>query len=83
MPDVPCPPSSDRGSRTEGFCVIGYGKQVGPAFGGPLAAWMHDQTGSWFPVFWLIIFLDALTALLALFVLKPMRRRFIGSRAPS
>ena len=64
-----------------GFLYISQG--IGAVFGGPLAAWMHDQTGNWFPVFWLIIFFDALTALLALFVLKPMRRRFIGSHAPS
>jgi hypothetical protein len=46
---------------------------VGSVLGGPAAAWMHDATGSWFPVFWLIIGLDAATALLALLVLKPMR----------
>ncbi len=55
-----------------GFLYISQG--IGSVLGGPVAAWMHDFAGSWFPVFWLIIFLDGLTALLALFVLKPMRR---------
>ncbi|HEX3484735.1 MAG TPA: oxalate/formate MFS antiporter [Micropepsaceae bacterium] len=54
-----------------GFLYIAQG--VGSVLGGPAAAWMHDATGSWFPVFWLIIGLDAATALLALLVLKPMR----------
>ena len=35
------------------------------------------RTGSWFPVFWLIIALDAVTALLALLVLKPLRANFL------
>ena len=54
-----------------GFLYIAQG--VGSVLGGPVAAVMHDATGSWFPVFWLIIVLDGLTAILALFVLKPMR----------
>jgi oxalate/formate antiporter len=59
-----------------GFLYIAQG--VGSVFGGPVAAWMHDASGSWFPVFWLIIILDATTALLALLVLKPMRARWIA-----
>jgi hypothetical protein len=43
--------------------------------GGPLAALLHDRAQSWLPVFAIIIAMDALTAFLALFVLKPMRRR--------
>jgi oxalate/formate antiporter len=54
-----------------GFLYISQG--IGSVLGGPVAAWMHDSAGSWFPVFWLIIFLDGLTALLALVVLKPLR----------
>src|SRR6185503_15255445 len=54
-----------------GFLYISQG--VGSVLGGPAAAWMHDTFQSWFPVFWLIIALDGLTAVLALFVLKPMR----------
>src|SRR5882757_10968782 len=58
-----------------GFLYISQG--IGSVLGGPAAAWMHDSTGSWFPVFWLIIALDALTAVLALLVLKPMRAAFL------
>ena len=61
-----------------GFLYIAQG--VGSLFGGPAAAWMHDATGSWFPVFWLIIALDATTALLALFVLKPMRANWLRNQ---
>jgi oxalate/formate antiporter len=58
-----------------GFLYIAQG--IGSVLGGPAAAWMHDATGSWFPVFWLIILLDGLTAVLALFVLKPMRAAWL------
>jgi len=59
-----------------GFLYISQG--VGSVLGGPAAAWMHDATGSWFPVFWLIIALDSLTAVLALFVLKRARAGFLA-----
>jgi cyanate permease len=49
---------------------------VGSVLGGPLAALLHDQTGSWLPVFAIIITMDVLTGLLALAALKPMRRRY-------
>jgi oxalate/formate antiporter len=58
-----------------GFLYIAQG--VGSVLGGPVAAWMHDGFQSWFPVFYLIIALDAGTAALALFVLKPMRARWM------
>ncbi len=61
-----------------GFLYIAQG--VGSVLGGPAAAWLHDATGSWFPVFWLIVGLDATTALLALFVLKPMRARWLSAQ---
>ena len=60
-----------------GFLYIAQG--VGSVLGGPAAAWMHDVAGSWYPVFWLIIGLDGLTALLALFVLKSVRNRWLKS----
>jgi len=43
-------------------------------FVAPVAALLHDAVGSWLPVFIIVICLDVLTALLALFVLKPLRR---------
>jgi oxalate/formate antiporter len=59
-----------------GFLYMAQG--VGSVLGGPLAAWLHDATGSWLPVFGIIIACDALTGILALLVLKPMRKRYAG-----
>ena len=54
---------------------------IGSILGGPLAALMHEKTGSWFPVFGTAITLDILAALLALFVLKPWRQRYLAETA--
>jgi oxalate/formate antiporter len=62
-----------------GWLYISFG--VGSVFGGPLAALLHQHTGSWIPVFVTAISLDISTALLALLVLRPMRRRILGHRA--
>jgi MFS family permease len=59
-----------------GFLYMAQG--VGSGLGGPLAALLHDLEGSWLPVFAVIITMDVLTGLLALFVLKPVRARFLG-----
>ncbi|HEY1930914.1 MAG TPA: oxalate/formate MFS antiporter [Acetobacteraceae bacterium] len=59
-----------------GFLYMAQG--IGSVLGGPAAAALHDATGSWIPVFLLAVVMDLLTALLALFVLKPMRGRFLG-----
>jgi oxalate/formate antiporter len=56
-----------------GFLYIAQG--VGSILGGPAAAFLKQQTGSWTTVFVLVACLDALTALLAITVLKQMRRR--------
>jgi oxalate/formate antiporter len=58
-----------------GFLYMAQG--VGSVLGGPLAALMHDMTGSWTPVFFTVIAMDFATALLAIVILKPMRRRFL------
>jgi OFA family oxalate/formate antiporter-like MFS transporter len=57
-----------------GFLYMAQG--VGSVLGGPLAALLHDKTGSWLPVFAIIITMDALTGILALVALKPMRRAY-------
>jgi OFA family oxalate/formate antiporter-like MFS transporter len=57
-----------------GWLYISFG--IGSIFGGPLAALLHQHTGSWVPVFGCAIGLDFTTALLAMFVLKPARARF-------
>ncbi|HEY0524852.1 MAG TPA: oxalate/formate MFS antiporter [Stellaceae bacterium] len=58
-----------------GFLYMAQG--VGSVLGGPVAALIHDSAGSWMPVFALVIGMDVLTALLALLVLSPMRRRWL------
>ena len=57
-----------------GFLYMAQG--VGSVLGGPLAALLFEKTGSWLPVFGIIITMDLVTGLLALFVLKPMRRAY-------
>lgn len=59
-----------------GFLYMAQG--VGSVLGGPLAAMLHDATGSWTPVFATVIGMDFLTAILALLVLKPVRRKFLA-----
>jgi hypothetical protein len=54
---------------------------VGSILGAPVAAMIFEQTASWIPVFALVIGMDILTGLLALFVLKPMRSRRLSPAA--
>jgi oxalate/formate antiporter len=56
-----------------GFLYCAQG--VGSVLGGPVAAKLHDVTGSWLPVFGVVITLDLLAAILAIAVLKPLRSR--------
>jgi len=58
-----------------GWLYISFG--VGSIFGGPLAALLHQHTGSWIPVFGCAIALDLGAAALAMLVLKPARGRFL------
>ena len=62
-----------------GFLYVSFG--VASLLGGPLAALLHQATGSWMPVFELVIAANFATALLAAFVLKPMRRRWVSASA--
>jgi oxalate/formate antiporter len=61
-----------------GWLYISFG--IGSIFGGPLAALLHQHTGSWVPVFGCAIVLDLITAVLAMFVLKPARARFVEAQ---
>ncbi len=63
-----------------GFLYIAQG--VGSILGGPVAAYLRTATGSWTSVFVIVICLDVVTALLALFVLKPLRVRWIQGSTP-
>jgi MFS transporter, OFA family, oxalate/formate antiporter len=56
-----------------GYLYIAQG--VGSIFGGPAAAFLKEQTGSWTTVFIVVACLDALTALSAITLLRGMRRR--------
>ncbi|HEX7762673.1 MAG TPA: hypothetical protein VF433_03585, partial [Cellvibrio sp.] len=65
------------GHATTNYGFLYMAQGVGSVLGGPLAAMMHDATGSWTPVFVTVICMDFFTAFLALIVLKPVRRRFL------
>ncbi len=56
-----------------GFLYIAQG--VGSILGGPAAAYLHQRTGSWTAVFIVVAILDAVTALLAITLLRSMRQR--------
>lgn len=62
-----------------GFLYMAQG--VGSVLGGPLAALLYQKTGSWTPVFALVISMDIITGLLAWFVLRPMRQRWLAQAA--
>ncbi|HEY6255903.1 MAG TPA: oxalate/formate MFS antiporter [Xanthobacteraceae bacterium] len=73
---------TDYATTNYGFLYMAQG--VGSILGAPVAAMIFEKTGSWMPVFSLVIAMDVLTGLLALFVLKPMRRyRLAAVAAPS
>jgi MFS transporter, OFA family, oxalate/formate antiporter len=58
-----------------GFLYMAQG--VGSILGAPVAAMIFESTGSWMPVFGLVIGMDIMTGLLALFLLKYMRRAWL------
>ena len=59
-----------------GFLYMAQG--VGSILGAPVAAMIYEASGSWMPVFGLVIGMDILTGVLALFVLKPLRRKWLA-----
>jgi oxalate/formate antiporter len=61
---------------TTNYGLLYIAQGIGSILGGPLAALLREQTGSWLPVFAIIIAMDALTGILALVALKPMRRAY-------
>jgi oxalate/formate antiporter len=66
---------TEHGITNYGFLYMAQG--VGSVLGGPLASLLHDATGSWNPVFALVIGMDLLTAVLAYFALRPARARYM------
>jgi oxalate/formate antiporter len=61
-----------------GFLYIAQG--VGSILGGPAAAFLKQTTGNWTAVFIIVAVLDAVTVVLAVGVLRPMRRRHFASQ---
>jgi len=59
-----------------GFLYMAQG--IGSILGAPVAAMIYERTHDWLPVFYTIIGMDILTGLLALLVLKPLRRSYIS-----
>jgi MFS transporter, OFA family, oxalate/formate antiporter len=60
-----------------GFLYIAQG--VGSILAGPAAAFLKETTGSWTAVFIVVAVLDAVTALLAITVLKSMRKKHFAA----
>jgi OFA family oxalate/formate antiporter-like MFS transporter len=61
-----------------GFLYIAQG--VGSILGGPAAAFLKQTTGNWTAVFMIVAVLDAVTALLAITVLRAMRQRHFAGQ---
>ncbi|UJD89457.1 oxalate/formate MFS antiporter [Rahnella aquatilis] len=66
---------SQNATANYGWLYMSQG--IGSIFGGPLAALIYQHTGGWNVVFTCAITLDFVTAILALWVLKPWRARFM------
>jgi len=64
---------------TTNYGVLYMAQGIGSVLGGPLAALLHDKAGSWLPVFAIIIAMDAITGILALVALKPLRKAYAKS----
>jgi oxalate/formate antiporter len=62
-----------------GFLYIAQG--VGAVVGGPVSAYIREVTGNWTTVFLIVVILDFITALLALFVLKRLRKQWVAHSA--
>ena len=65
-------------SATTNYGFLYMAQGVGSVLGAPVAALIYAKAGSWLPVFAIIICLDALTGILALVALKPMRKSYLG-----
>jgi MFS transporter, OFA family, oxalate/formate antiporter len=66
---------------TTNYGLLYMAQGVGSILGGPLAALLREQTDSWIPVFVIVIAMDALTGILALIALKPMRHTYATTHA--
>ncbi len=65
-------------NATRNYGCLYMAQGIGAIFGGPMASLLHDATGTWTTVFGVAIAADILTAILAIAVLKPLRRRHLS-----
>jgi oxalate/formate antiporter len=66
---------------TTNYGILYIAQGVGSVLGGPVAAAIRAQAGSWVPVFLIVAALDAATALLAFFVLRRVRAKWLDRAA--
>jgi OFA family oxalate/formate antiporter-like MFS transporter len=64
---------------TANYGCLYMAQGIGSVLGGPVAALLHESTGSWIPVFAVIIVMDFTTAGLAIALLKPLRRQWLAA----
>jgi MFS transporter, OFA family, oxalate/formate antiporter len=64
---------------TTNYGLVYTSKGTASIFAAPLAAYVMTKTGSWVPVFYVMIGCDITAAFMALFWLKPLAARTIGS----
>ncbi len=62
---------------TTNYGIVYTAKGVASIFAGPVAALASAKTGSWVPIFWVMIACDVVAALMALLWLKPLAERTI------
>lgn len=67
-------------SATTNYGFLYMAQGVGSVLGAPVAALIYAKAGSWLPVFAIIITMDALTGILALVALKPMRESYLAGK---
>jgi oxalate/formate antiporter len=67
-------------SATTNYGFLYMAQGVGSVLGAPVAALIYAKAGSWLPVFAIIITLDALTGIIALVALKPMRKSYLAGK---
>lgn len=62
---------------TTNYGIVYTAKGVASIFAGPVAAMASAKTGSWVPIFWVMIACDVVAAFMALLWLKPVAARTI------
>jgi MFS transporter, OFA family, oxalate/formate antiporter len=65
---------------TTNYGVVYTSKGTASIFSAPVAAYVMYKTGSWVPVFYVMIACDVIAALMALFWLKPLATRTINTQ---